>query len=106
MDNYEELARQMHRNGNNCANSVYGAFASVNEHATKAPKPRSDGGKCGAVLAAKQLIKEMNLGDPSDFEKGFEERYGSILCAEIIRKNGRICNDLVGYAAARVEEMR
>lgn len=31
---------------------------------------------------------------------------GSILCAEIIRKNGRICNDLVGYAAARVEEMR
>ena len=29
----------------------------------KVPAPRSIDGKCGAVLAAEKLIREMNLGD-------------------------------------------
>ena len=53
MASYGESARKLHANGNNCAASVYQAFRDVNTTGDgKAPKPRSEGGKCGAVLAA------------------------------------------------------
>ena len=55
MKDYETIARNSHRSGMNCAASVYNAF----ENETKPPVPRSEGGKCGAVLAAEQVIREM-----------------------------------------------
>ena len=47
MTKHEETARQNHRNGNNCAISVYTAFSDMNENPGSIPAPRSDGGKCG-----------------------------------------------------------
>ena len=38
--------------------------------------PRSEGGKCGAVLSAMQIIKEMEAGDPQVIEDIFLKEYG------------------------------
>ena len=105
MASYGESARKLHANGNNCAASVYQAFRDVNTTGDgKAPKPRSEGGKCGAVLAAEKVLREMNLCDVSEFDDKFTETYGSLKCGELIKAHGRRCNEFVGFAADYVEE--
>ncbi len=107
MSDYEEKARALHRSGNSCSASVYTAFKDVNTSGDgRIPAPRSEGGKCGAVLAAEKLIREMNIGDPEAFDQEFEKKYGSIKCGELMAKNGRQCNEYVGFAAAKVGQMR
>ena len=97
--NRESTARNLHRSGNNCAASVYKTFADkVNG---QAPLPRAEGGKCGAYLAARNILIECNK-DPLEAEKAFTENFGSISCADL-RKTGVSCNDLVAFAAALVE---
>ena len=61
-------------------------------------------GKCGAVLAAEKLIREMNVGDEAEFDDKFSETYGSLKCGELVKAHGRRCNELVGFAADYVEE--
>ena len=77
MSNYEETARSIHRSGNSCSASVYNAFKDVNTSGDgKVPAPRSEGGKCGAVLAAEKLINEMGLGDEKvSFEREFRRLF-------------------------------
>ena len=107
MSNHEETARTIHRSGNSCSASVYNAFKDVNTSGDgKVPAPRSEGGKCGAVLAAEKLIREMGAGDPAAFDEAFQTQYGSIKCGELMARNGRQCNEYVGFAAAKVDEMR
>ena len=102
--NHEETARTKHKMGNNCATSVYTSFADVNPNMGQAPMPRSDGGKCGAVLAAEKTLKEMGIDKADEFEQEFIARFGSVKCGEILRQ-GRRCNDCVGIAAAIVDSM-
>lgn len=107
MTDFETEARSNHRSGMNCAMAVYNALATVNENKTVPPKPRAEGGKCGTVLAAEQIIREMG-GSPDteeDFDKRFSERFGSLKCAELRGMLRNKCNDYVGYAAAMVAEM-
>jgi len=93
---HESLARGAHRSGSNCANAVYHAFDDVNPAPGAAPAPRSEGGQCGAVLAAKKLMRDMGI--EGDVEQYFLEAFGALKCAELRRR--RIpCNDLVGAAA-------
>ncbi len=94
--NYEEAARGSHRNGMNCAMSVYTALGGDKKDA---PRPRSEGGKCGAVLAAEQVIMERGLGDPADFDREFLALYGSLKCADLRGFAAGKCNDYVGTAA-------
>ncbi len=105
MGNYGESARKLHMNGNSCSAAVYQAFRDVNTIGDgKVPAPRSIDSKCGAVLAAEKLIREMNLGDEGDFDGKFMETYGSLKCAELLKGHGRRCNEFVGFAADYVEE--
>ena len=101
---HEEIARKNHRAGNNCAVSVYTAFADKNMNPGSIPAPRSDGGKCGAYLAGIKLLGDMEKGDTERFEKEFLSRFGSIKCGEL-RKSKVPCNDLVGGAADIVDAM-
>ena len=60
---YEEIARANHKNGNVCSVSLFKAFAdklnlSEEEAAQMAPAPRSEGGKCGGLLAGRKLLEE------------------------------------------------
>ncbi len=107
MKDYEMIARNNHRSGMNCAASVYGAFAEDNKNKTKPPMPRSEGGKCGTVLAAEQIIREMGGSEDrvSDFDKEFSEKFGSLKCAELRGMLKNKCNDYVGTAANMVAAM-
>jgi len=56
MKDYGEEAKKLHKDGNRCAASVYKAFESVNKNSDgQIPLPRSEDGKCGAVIAAEKL---------------------------------------------------
>lgn len=67
MTDFETIARNDHRSGMNCAMAVYNALATANENKTVPPMPRAEGGKCGTVLAAEQIIREMGgTSDMSD----------------------------------------
>ena len=106
MGNREETARNIHRAGGSCSASVYNTFRDVNTTGDgKVPAPHSEGGKCGAVLAAEKLILEMGVGDTDAFDEAFQARYGSLKCGELMARNGRQCNEYVGFAAAKVDEM-
>ena len=63
MIDYETIARSNHRSGMNCAMSVYDALGMNNQNKTTPPRPRDNGGMCGAVLAAEQTIREMGGTD-------------------------------------------
>ena len=67
MIDYETIARNNHRSGMNCAMAVYDALGMNNTNKTTAPRPRDNGGYCGAVLAAEQTIREMG-GSDSDID--------------------------------------
>lgn len=97
----EDTARNKHKNGNNCAVAVYSTF--YDKISGVAPAPRSEGGMCGAVLAAEKVLEQLGLSKDA-FDEKFLEQFGSLKCAEL-RKGKYPCNDLVGTAAGMVEEM-
>ena len=74
--NYEENARKNHKNGFNCAMSVYVAYCdklgiSPELARNTAPKPRSEGGKCGAFLAGKKILEQLKPEAVTDYEQRF-----------------------------------
>ena len=103
---HETTARINHRSGYNCAQAVTVAFATELGSTPvavlkSAPKPRSEGGKCGAYLAGLQLLNKLNPEAASVFAERFEKENGSTECKVLM---GR-CNDMVGCAARLVEEL-
>ena len=99
---HEQPARAAHRSGFNCSSSLYRAFSDVNPNTGKAPAPRSEGGKCGALLAGQKLLREMGADD-SGFEQAFLQAFGATKCGEL-RRRGIPCNDLVGGTARMLDE--
>ena len=91
----------------NCAMAVYGALGTNNPSKTLPPRPRDNGGMCGAVLAAEQTIREMGGSeeDVAEFEKLFISKYGHLKCGELRGFLSGKCNDYVGEAAAIVGKM-
>lgn len=103
MIDYESIARNNHSRGMNCSTAVYEALClGGNPNRTEPPKPRSSDGKCGAVLAAEQVIRECGGTEKhiEEFEKKFTARYQYLTCAELRGKMTGQCNDYVGAAAA------
>ena len=101
---FEQTARNYHRSRMNCAASVYKTFEGVNRAHTEPPRPRGEGGKCGAVLAAEKVLREMGDTDPESFDREFLALYGSLYCADLRGRLSGRCNDFVGTAASLVEK--
>ena len=101
MTDYETIARNNHRSGMNCAKAVYGALGTNNPNMTIPPRPRDNGGICGAVLAAEQMIREMGGSDEdiAEFERRFIEKHKHLKCIELRGFLSGKCNDYVGTAA-------
>ena len=98
--NREQAARKNHHSGYSCSSAVYRAFSDLVQG--DAPTPRSEGGKCGAVLAGEKVLKELGL-DSSSFDAQFLARFHSLKCGDL-RRAGFLCNDLVGAATRMAEE--
>ena len=102
---YEQIARAEHHRGVSCSGSVYKAFTDINPNMTQAPLPRSEGGKCGAVLSAKKVLREMGIEKDDEVEQEFLRRFGSLNCLELLSNSNKTCNDFVGAAASIVAEL-
>ena len=108
---HEEQARQNHRCGFNCAQSVYAAFAdrlgvSVDEARRMAPLPRGEGGKCGAYLAGMKLLRQLRPEAADRFERDFCALNGEAECRLMVaahRVLKKTCNDYVADAARLVD---
>ncbi|MBR0087341.1 MAG: hypothetical protein IJL98_06345 [Lachnospiraceae bacterium] len=99
MNDREQEARALHRKGYSCAGAVYKAYADLNTKGSGAPVPRSEGGKCGAVLSAEKILKELGLSEKTaEFDQAFLQEFGSLKCRDLL-KGSRTCNDCVGCAA-------
>ena len=111
--NAEEIATKNHKSGYNCAMSVYAAFAdrlgiSQEEAKKTAPRPRSEGGKCGAFLAGKKIIERLKPDVAEQYEKRFIELNGQTECSRLIMAHGLLrksCNDYVGDASRLVQKL-
>lgn len=99
MNEYELIARNLHKSGSNCSNAIYMTFKEKLYLNEESPKPRSIDGLCGAVLTAEYILKKLGkefLID--DFRKDFISKFKYLKCLELM-KNGRLCNDYVGFVA-------
>ena len=109
---YEENARKNHRNGFNCAMSVFVAYCnnlgiSPEQARNAAPKLRSEGGKCGAFLAGKNILEQLKPEAVTDYEQKFIELNDQTECSRLVSSHDLLrksCNDYVGDAARLVEE--
>ena len=107
----EQSARQNHRGSYNCAQSVYVAFADLlgltpAEAMRQAPRPRSEGGKCGAYLAGRAILQRLKPEAVAAYEQAFAAANGQPECARLVMAHGRLnksCNDYVGDAARMTE---
>ena len=99
--NKEEIARNNHKDGNRCSDSVYLAFYNDND---KVPDPRSIDGKCGAVLAAEKVLSKKGINKIEEFEDRFKNELGSIKCRELLSKKVG-CNNCVGIATRIVDDI-
>lgn len=82
-----------------CAGAVYQTFLKINPSAAGAPVPRSEGGKCGAVLSAEKILREIGAGSIEEFDAQFCSLFGSLKCSDLLGKRRGSCNDYVGKAA-------
>ena len=104
MDNIEEKAREFHKSGKNCAISVYNSFIDKYNLDGVIPEPRSDAGKCGAVIAAEKILRELGKEDKiKEFDKRFIDEFKYIKCVDLMTHERR-CYDYVGISAKMVEE--
>ena len=79
MNDREKKARGIHRRGTGCSHAVYSTFSDINKRGSGAPAARSEGGKCGAVLAAEKTLRELGINRIDEFEKQFLEEFGSLM---------------------------
>lgn len=100
---HESTARGIHNSGYNCSNSVDRAFADINSASGNPPAPRSIAGKCGALLAAQKVLRDLGVDRADELERAFETELGYVKCVDL-KRNRRSCNDCVGVAARLVDE--
>ena len=105
MNNHEELARVLKKQGNNCSESLHKAFKKDLKLSKDFPRPRSIDGKCGALLTAIKILKETGYEDKiEEFEKEFKSKFGYTKCVELMTHERR-CSDYVGESAKYIDDI-
>ena len=103
MNNHEEKARELKKTYN-CSIAVYKTFMEDYELDGVIPEPRSDAGKCGALIAAEKVLKELGKEDKiEELENRFKAKFGYITCVDLMRTERR-CFDYVGESSKMVDE--
>ena len=101
---HEAEARRIHNSGYNCSNSVYQAFSDVDHAGGQPPAPRSIAGKCGALITAQKVLRDLGVDGEDELERAFEAEMGYVTCRDL-KRHRCSCNDCVGVAARLVDEL-
>ena len=91
-------ARQIHRTGYNCSSSVRQAFSDVNRTGGNPPAPRNIAEKCGVLLTAQKVLRDLGINREDELEHAFKDEFGYVTCRELM-SHGRACNDYVAQQA-------
>lgn len=94
---HEDAARRIPCTGYSCSNSVDWAFSDVNRAVGSPPAPRNIAGRCGALLAAQKVLRDLGVDREDELEQAFEKGLGYVTCVELKRHRCN-CNDCVGVA--------
>ena len=113
MNEMEKKARDNHKMGNNCSNSLAITFAdklglSNDEAKALVPQPRSIEGMCGGYLSVIAMRRKLGIDKEEEYKEMFLKKNGSLYCKELIASRagtGRNCNDIVGESAAMMDEI-
>ena len=104
MIDFETIARENHNYGMNCSNAIWDAFKYEYELQGEPPKPRSEGGTCGALLTGIKILKDTGNEDKvEDFTKAFIDRFKYTKCKDLILHK-RVCNDNIGFVACYLKD--
>ncbi|MGN0033728.1 MAG: C-GCAxxG-C-C family protein [Candidatus Limimorpha sp.] len=113
------LARELHRSGYNCCQSVFMAYSDVvgidEDIVSKISLPFGGGmggmrGVCGCVSAAFMLTgfiagdKRGNYALVQQLARDFESLNGSIVCRELLQSGKKPCSEYVEIAASLIGE--
>lgn len=123
----EEMGKAYHEKGCNCCQSVLctlGSYTGLDERTAIAQAVGFGGGMltgnvCGAVTGGMMAIglactpgidpageKERGRGLCEMLQKRFEERFGTLLCADIIREHEHeLCDACIAFAAKAAEDI-
>ena len=104
MTKREARAADIHKRGTSCSYAVYMSFSDINPNGTGAPAPRSEGGICGAVLAARKVLKELGTDRAEEFDERFLREFPSLKCSDLLR-SGHDCREFVVRAVGIAEEL-
>ena len=127
MDTQERVAfaRQCHAEGYNCCQAVImacGDLVGLPEEAAYTGFCFGAGMNCGSICGAltgglmvlgaalpRQDVMEnrpIARAAAVELEKRFHEKFGTMLCSDIVRQNGkRICGDCIAYCTEQAIEM-
>ena len=104
MNKYEEISRRLHKEGNTCSYALYNAFKDDYKLDSNYPLPRSIDGKCGSLLVAQKILKDLGKEEYiEEFEERFKIEFTYTKCVELMKASRR-CNDYVGFSANLIEE--
>ena len=105
MKDYEQIAIEKKKNGNNCSTSIYKTFEEDLKLNGQIPVPRSIEEKCGALLATEQILKEIKKEEYiEEYETLFQQEFGYLTCKELMKENRR-CNDYVGLSVKYIKNI-
>ena len=105
MNKREEKARELKSDGMLCSNALFEVFKEEVGQDLIPPLPRSIDGKCGAVLTTEFILNKLNKSDYIDeYNKIFEEKFGSLKCFDLMKKDRR-CSDYVGESARFISNL-
>lgn len=103
--NYELKARELHKLGNTCSNSLYMTFKDDLNLVGEVPKPRSRDGLCGTILTVEFILKQIGKEDYYDeFKELFLREFGYLKCLDLMKNRGK-CNDYVGFSAKYISNI-
>ena len=96
MTKHEKRARELKAQGNNCSVSLHTAFAEDTKLGADFPQPRSIDGKCGALLTAMYILKELGYAEKiEEFEKEFIKRFGYSKCIDYVGECARMIDEII-----------
>ena len=105
MNKYEEIARNLKSQGNNCSYSIYNTFSNELKLSGEYPEPRSIEGKCGALITSLKILEETGHADKTNFfEDEFIKEFGYSKCFELMTHEKR-CSDYVGWTTNKLSEI-
>ena len=106
MDELVNKALELKKSGRTCSYSIYYAFKDHLHLDDNYPAPRSIEGRCGCLLVLEKILKDIGKEDRyQEFYNRFIDEYHYDKCFDLIKNNGRRCDEYVEKASEYISKI-